>query len=217
MRIGVVHHRHDEVFGDVHDLPYRSTPCSAPMRSSTATNTSSGVLPAPAPSPATEPSMRFAPASRRRASWRRPWPCCGGRGSRAPSPAAARAQRAQARGHVIGQHVARGVGDVDAVRAVASSMNFACFDSASGVDHVRHHQEADGVEPELARHADVLAGDVRLGAVRRDADGVDAAVERHLQVVDGADARQQQRGDLRPLHPESTARRYSSSVCAGKP
>ncbi|MCY1429937.1 hypothetical protein D9M71_458710 [compost metagenome] len=44
-------------------IRYRSMPVCTPMRSSTATNTSSGVLPAPAPRPATEPSMRTAPAS----------------------------------------------------------------------------------------------------------------------------------------------------------
>ena len=69
---------------------YRSTPCRAPMRSSTATNTSSGVLPAPAPRPAGRGvDARRARLDRRRASWRRPCRGCGGRGSRSRSRAAA--------------------------------------------------------------------------------------------------------------------------------
>ncbi|MNE55858.1 hypothetical protein D3C80_1507230 [compost metagenome] len=59
-----------------------------------------------------------------------------------------------------------------------------------------HHQEADGVDAHLGGHADVLLGDVGLGAVGGDADGRHAAVHRHLQVVDRADARQQQGGHL---------------------
>ncbi|MNY31560.1 hypothetical protein D3C86_1657270 [compost metagenome] len=65
---------------------------------------------------------------------------------------------------------------------------------------MRHHQEADGVHLQLAGDADVLLGDVRLGAVGGHADGVDAQFMGHLQVVDGADTRQQQGGDLGPLH-----------------
>jgi C4-dicarboxylate-specific signal transduction histidine kinase len=41
----------------------RATPVWMPSRSHTARNTSSGVLPAPAPRPPTEPSMRLAPAA----------------------------------------------------------------------------------------------------------------------------------------------------------
>ena len=57
---------------------------------------------------------------------------------------------------------------------------------------MRHHQKADGVHAQLARHRDVLFGDVGLGA------GVATRMVstpslRHLQVIDGADARQQQR------------------------
>jgi hypothetical protein len=50
----------------------------------------------------------------------------------------------------------------------------ACTTSSSGDCHVRHHQEADGVHVQLARHGDVLLGNVGLGAMRGDADGADA-------------------------------------------
>ncbi|MPN52124.1 hypothetical protein SDC9_199778 [bioreactor metagenome] len=63
-----------------------------------------------------------------------------------------------------------------------------------------HHQEADGVHLQLARQRDVLLGDVGLGAVGGDTDGVHPEIARHLQVIDGADARQQQRRDLGLLH-----------------
>ena len=48
--------------------------------------------------------------------------------------------------------------------------------------------------------ADVLLGNVGLGAVGRHADGGDAQLMGHLQMVDGADARQQQRRDFGLLH-----------------
>ncbi|MCY1442278.1 hypothetical protein D9M71_586420 [compost metagenome] len=58
---------------------------------------------------------------------------------------------------------------------------------------MRHHQEADGIQAHLAGHADVLLGDVGLGAVGRHANGGYAAAVGHLQVLDRADAGQQQR------------------------
>ncbi|MCY1432048.1 hypothetical protein D9M71_480330 [compost metagenome] len=110
-----------------------------------------------------------------------------------------RAQRGDPRGHVIGQHVAGRVGDVHAVGAVALHQ-LALLGQPFGAVHVRHHQEADGVHLQLAGDADVLLGNVRLGAVGGHADGVHAQVAGHAQVVDGADARQQQGGDLGLLH-----------------
>jgi hypothetical protein len=65
---------------------------------------------------------------------------------------------------------------------------------------VGHHQEAHGVHLQLARGGDVLLGDIGLGAVGGHADGVHAQVLGHLQVVHGADARQQQGRDLGLLH-----------------
>jgi len=57
-----------------------------------------------------------------------------------------------------------------------------------------HHQEARDVHADLAGGGDVLGGDVGLGAVRRDADRAHAEVVCVFQLGDGADARQQQRG-----------------------
>ncbi len=79
------------------------------------------------------------------------------------------AHRGQARLDGVGQQVAGRVGDVDAVGAVALHQ-LGLGDQAFGAVHVRHHQEADGVHAELAGHADVLLGDVGLGAVGGDAD-----------------------------------------------
>ena len=101
--------------------------------------------------------------------------------------------------HVTGQHVAGRVGDVDAVGAVALHQ-LGLLHQTLGAVHVGHHQEADGVHVELARVGDVLLAHVGLGAVRRHADGVHAQAVRHLQVVDGADAGQQQGRDLGLLH-----------------
>ena len=71
----------------------------------------------------------------------------------------------------------------------------ACWASCSGAGHVGHHQEAGDVHAELAGGGDVLGGDVGLGAVGGDADRADAEVVGALQVVDGADAGQQQGGE----------------------
>ena len=62
-----------------------------------------------------------------------------------------------------------------------------------------HHQESYGVHVELACEGNVLLRHIRFGAVRRYADRMDAEFVRHFQVIDGADARQQQRRDLRAL------------------
>jgi hypothetical protein len=59
---------------------------------------------------------------------------------------------------------------------------------------VAHHQEAGDVHAVLPRPGDVLRGDVRFRAVRGDADAGDAEIPGVLEVLDGADARQQQGG-----------------------
>ena len=64
---------------------------------------------------------------------------------------------------------------------------------------MRHHEEADRVEPELGGARDVLLGDVGLGAVGRHAHRAHAAIVGELQVFNGADARQQQGGDFGAL------------------
>ncbi len=65
--------------------------------------------------------------------------------------------------------------------------------------HVAHHQEAGHVHAEIARIFDVLLRNIRLGAVSRDANRAHAEIERMTQVMNGADARQQQRRELRVL------------------
>ena len=60
---------------------------------------------------------------------------------------------------------------------------------------VGHHQEADSLEPELAGDAEVLHGDVGLGAVGGDADHRHADVPARGDVVHGADAREHERRD----------------------
>src|SRR5690606_39173046 len=110
-----------------------------------------------------------------------------------------RAHRADAGGHVVGQHVAGRVGDVDAVGAVAFHQS-GLLGQAFGAVHVGHHQKAHGVHLQLACQVDVLFGHVGLGAVGGHADGVDADLPRHLQVVDGADAGQQQGGNPGLFH-----------------
>ena len=109
------------------------------------------------------------------------------------------AHRRQARLDRVGQQVAGRVGDVDAVGAIAFHQP-GLLHQAFGAVHVRHHQKTDGVHAQLARVADVLLGDVGFGAVGGDANRRHPQLMRHLQVLDGADARQQQRRDLGLLH-----------------
>ncbi len=79
---------------------------------------------------------------------------------------------------------------------------------AAGVDHdarllgqhlgrlgVAHHQEADGLQPELAGEAEVLPRRVGLGAVRRDAADLPAVVLGGADVVLGADAGEHEERD----------------------
>jgi hypothetical protein len=109
------------------------------------------------------------------------------------------AHGAEARLDAIRQQVAGGVGDVDAVGAVALHQP-GLLDQAFGAVHVGHHQKADGVHVELSGQGDVLFGHIGLGAVGGDADGVHPQVAGHAQVIDGADAGQQQGRDLGLLH-----------------
>ena len=94
-------------------------------------------------------------------------------------------------------HVQRpaAVGDVDAVGAVVLHQLGLGGQRIRG-DHVAHHQEAGDVHAEVARGPDVLAGDVGLGAVGRDANRAHPDGMGVLQLVDGADAGQKERGEL---------------------
>ena len=131
----------------------KSTPVRQPSLSQTPTNASSGVLPAPAPKRRTDPSIWVAPARtaitvlaqpRSRFSW--PW-----KPTVASAPISA-TSAADAVGDALHDQRAGGVDDVDAL--------------AAGVDHdarllrehlgrlgVAHHQEADGLQAELAGEA----------------------------------------------------------------
>ncbi len=94
---------------------------------------------------ARQPSRRCGarPPRSRRASSRSPSPGCDGRGSRSRSRAASSARSsADPRRDVVGQHVAGRVGAVDAVARRSSPSASPARGAASGVDHVRHHQEA---------------------------------------------------------------------------
>ena len=165
------------------------------MRCATALNTSSGVLPAPAPRPAAEPSMRVAPASMAASEFAMPiamlwWPWK----PISVSGLSAAAQGTDARRHVLREHVAGRVGAVDAVGAVAlhELAPAAPVPRASTMCAIMRKPTVS--RPSLRERCDVLLGDVRLGAVGCDAHGRHAALVGQLQVLDGADPRQQQGG-----------------------
>ena len=75
---------------------------------------------------------------------------------------------ADAVSHVAHRQPSAGVGDIDAVRAVALHQ-LGLRGERVGLDHVAHHQEAGHVHAQVAGGGDVLRGDVRLGAVGGDA------------------------------------------------
>ena len=89
------------------------------------------------------------------------------------------------------QRAAR-IGDVDALRA-AGLHQPRLFDQLRRRDHVRHHQEPGHVHADLAGVFDVLPGDVGLGAVGGDPHRPRAGLVCIPEVVDGADAGDQQR------------------------
>ena len=63
-----------------------------------------------------------------------------------------------------------------------------------------HHQKANRLHAQFARIFDMLARDVGLGAVGGDAHDARAGIVGGAQVVDGADAGQQQGGNLCALY-----------------
>jgi hypothetical protein len=92
-------------------------------------------------------------------------------------------------------HVERAarIGDIDAVRAIGFHQQRLLRERLRP-DHVAHHQETRDVHPQVARGGDVLLRDIRLGAMRRDAHRTDAELEGVAQLLDRADARDQQGG-----------------------
>ncbi len=93
-----------------------------------------------------------------------------------------------------------GAGGVDDVHALAARVG---HDAGLPGQHlrrpaVRHHEEPDGLQAEFAGEAEVLDGDVRLGAVGGDPADRGAVVRGLADVVLEAETRQHQEGDLRP-------------------
>src|SRR5690606_21218658 len=91
---------------------------------------------------------------------------------------------------------ATGVGDVDAVRAIAFHQ-LGLRGEFGGRGHVAHHEEAGDVHADLTGGRDVLGGDVGLGAVGGDSHRPHAQVVGAAKIFDRADARQQQGGQPR--------------------
>ena len=121
--------------------------------------------------------------------------------------------------HVVGQHVARRVGARRCSWRHSFPSAWPAAPDLLGRDHVGHHQEADGVEAELARQ--------RRCAARRRRPRCSAwprgwsctpQSTRHPQVIDGADAGQQQRRHLGAASSAASPRAgIPRRVCAGKP
>ncbi len=65
---------------------------------------------------------------------------------------------------------------------------------------MRHHQKAGGVHAQFARVGDVLGRCICLGAMRGDVHATRAAIVGRLQLLHGAQARNQQHGNFRLLH-----------------
>ena len=103
------------------------------------------------------------------------------------------------RGHPflrVAEHQRAGrVHDVDALRA-AVDHDPRLLRQPFRADPVREHQEADGLHAHVAGGGEVLQGDVRLGAMRRDPRHRSTRIPRHPQVLYSAEAGQQQHRDL---------------------
>ncbi|MCY1216803.1 hypothetical protein D9M72_286900 [compost metagenome] len=104
-------------------------------------------------------------------------------------------ERTEALAHAVHGECAAGVNDVDAGGAIAFHQ-LRLLRQHLGRGHVAHHQEADRVHAKLAGVLDMLARDVGFGAMRGHAHDAGAGVIGGTQVVDGADAWQQQCGHL---------------------
>ncbi|MNP26947.1 hypothetical protein D3C76_1198310 [compost metagenome] len=102
--------------------------------------------------------------------------------------------RAESRADVVHVHRPARVHHVDASSAVALHQ-LGLPGQPFGRLHVAHHQEAHRVHAQFAGVLDVLARHVGLGAVGGHADDAGTGVVGVLQIVEGADPWQQQRGD----------------------
>jgi len=98
--------------------------------------------------------------------------------------------------HAVHGEPAAGVGHVDAVRAGLLHDPGLLGEVVRG-RHVAHHQEPGHVHAEFAGAGDVLRGDVRLGAVRGDPHRPHTEVVGPVELADGPDAGDEQRGEHR--------------------
>ena len=105
------------------------------------------------------------------------------------------AKRLEAVSHLVHQQSAGGIHHVDAVRSVRLH-EFGLARQLGRRRHVRHHQKSGDVEAELPRLLHMLAGDVGFGAMRGDPYRAGAGVDRAIQILDRADAGDQQHRHL---------------------
>jgi hypothetical protein len=101
--------------------------------------------------------------------------------------------------HAVHGQAAAGVSDVDAVRAVGLHQP-GLLGQRPGRGHVAHHQKTGHVHAQVPGLGDVLGGNVGLGGVRGDPDRGDPEIVGPFEVLDGADAGQQQGGQPGALH-----------------
>ncbi len=80
-----------------------------------------------------------------------------------------------------------------------------------------HHQKTDGVHSQLAGKGNMLRRDVRFAAVGGDPHHPRSGLIRRFQIVQRADARQQQGGDFRLLTTSAAASIRAMSLWAPKP
>ncbi|HZO54819.1 MAG TPA: hypothetical protein VFB63_19080 [Bryobacteraceae bacterium] len=84
------------------------------------------------------------------------------------------------------------IDDIDTMRAIGLHL-LGLLSEQCGRQHVRHHQEADGIHPHSAGMFNVLFGNIGLRTVRSDTDAPSASFVGQMNIFNGADTRQQQR------------------------
>ena len=97
-------------------------------------------------------------------------------------------------GHAVEQQGARGIGDIDAVRAVILHQ-LGLFGEALGLVHMGQHQQTGDIHAEIARDLDMLLGNIGFGAMGRDPHRTGPRLIGVLQVFHRADTGQQQDGE----------------------
>ncbi len=100
----------------------------------------------------------------------------------------------QTRRHAVHVERAAAIHHIDALRAIALHQP-GLGSQGFGLAHMRHHQETDRIHAHFAGQRDMLGGDVGLGAMGGDAHRAHAEIVGALEILLGADARQQQGGE----------------------